>query len=72
MNSTAVVSTITQLLPEIIAFIKGFFTASGTMPTDAQVIAQLGIDEARVTAISNAWLAANTPSTSPASSTPGQ
>ena len=59
MPVAQIVGVVTQLLPEVFAFIKGFHTASGNLPTDAQVIAGLQIDVARVTAISDAWLAAH-------------
>lgn len=61
---TAVTQVIIGVLPELLAFIKGFHTANGTFPTDAQVIANFQTDDARVVAIGQAWLAAH-PATPP-------
>jgi len=58
-----IIGVVTELLPEIFAFIKGFHTASGNFPTDDQVIQGLQIDAARITAKSDAWLASHPPTT---------
>ena len=54
-----ILTIITTVMPEVMAFIKGFHAAAGNMPTDAQVIAGLNIDADRITAISDAWLASH-------------
>lgn len=55
----ALISTIIGVIPELLQFIKGFHTANGQLPTDAQVIANFQTDAARVTAVADAWLAAH-------------
>jgi len=55
----SLVNVIIGIVPELLQFIKGFHTANGTLPTDAQVIANFQTDAARVTAVADAWLAAH-------------
>lgn len=58
-----IANVVIGIIPELLQFIKGFHTANGTLPTDAQVIANFTTDAARVTAVSDAWLAAHPPTT---------
>lgn len=58
MNPT-IANVVIGVIPELLQFIKGFHTANGTLPTDAQVIANFQTDAARVTAVADAWLAAH-------------
>lgn len=56
-----IAQVIAGLVPELLQWIRGFHAASGTMPTDAQVIAQFNTDADRVVANGTAWLAKNPP-----------
>lgn len=61
-----IAQVIAGLVPELLQWIKGFHAANGTMPTDAQVIAQFNTDADRVVANGTAWLASHPPTTPPA------
>lgn len=60
MNPNLLAALITQVLvPEIATAIRAHRNATGNMPTDAEVIAALGIDAEKGIAIGTAWLAAH-------------
>lgn len=45
------------LIPEITVAIRAHQAATGALPTDAQIIAALNLDEDRLRSVGNAWLA---------------
>jgi hypothetical protein len=59
VNATLLQAILTEILvPEIAAVIRAHHAASGgSMPTDAQVIAALGVDADRYIALGAAFLA---------------
>jgi hypothetical protein len=67
MNPALIIAILEQILiPEIAAIIRAHANATnGQLPNDAQVLAALDIDAAKVVAVGEAWLAAH-PETPPA------
>jgi hypothetical protein len=61
MGAAQLAQVIAGLVPELIQWISGFHAATGTLPTDAQVIAKFQTDANSVIARGTAWLAANPP-----------
>ena len=55
----AIANIIIGVAPELMQFIRGFFTATGTLPTDEQLINNFHANADRVTAVSDAWLKAH-------------
>jgi hypothetical protein len=60
-QNQALISALIQqvAIPEILAVIRAHHNATGSLPTDAQVIAALGQDADGVVATGQAWLAAH-------------
>ena len=56
MDPNAVIAVVNTILPEVLSFIRSFHKATGNLPTDDEVIAQMNLDADRVTAISDKWL----------------
>lgn len=55
-----IAALLTQVvIPEIASVIRAHHNATGNMPTDAQVIAALGVDANSGISIGQAWLAAH-------------
>ena len=60
MNPGLLAALITQVLvPEISAIIRAHKNATNQTPTDAQIIAALGLDADSGISIGSAWLAAH-------------
>lgn len=45
-----------SLIPKVLAFIKGFHAASGTLPTEEQILAAVNLKADEVVKKSDLWL----------------